>query len=399
MMKSYRFDIVVIGGFGHIGLPFGIVFADAGLQVGLFDIDHSKRKLIESGQMPFLEEGAESLLRRVIGKSLHIVDSLEAVSESDSVVITIGTPVDEYLNPRVLPILKLAEDLRPHLRDGHHIILRSTVYPSTSRRIFDFFTNHGLNVNLSFCPERIVQGRAIQEIRQFPPIVSGFTREAIARSEALFSRLNAKTITVSVEEAEFAKLFSNAWRYIRFAAANQFYMMAAAHGANFDRIRNAMMKDYDRASDFPAPGFAAGPCLLKDTLQLSAFHQGNFQLGQAAMLVNEGLPNFLVDMLRGRCGRDFQKMRMGVLGMAFKADTDDIRDSLSYKLVKILRFHGVDVYCSDEYVQDPTFIPKEKLIQMCDVIIVGVPHSGYDGLRIPEKTIVIDLWNVTQRPE
>jgi UDP-N-acetyl-D-mannosaminuronic acid dehydrogenase len=157
-----------------------------------------------------------------------------------------------------------------------------------------------------------------------------------------------------------------------------------------------MTCNYERAQDFPRPGFAAGPCLLKDTLQLAAFHGNNFQLGHAAMMVNEGLPNFLVNNLRQDLKLELAGLRVGILGMAFKADIDDIRDSLSYKLAKVLRFHGAEVSCSDEFVRDPVFVSKEQLVAACPVIIVGVPHSAYRELAVPPTTHLVDLWGVTR---
>jgi UDP-N-acetyl-D-mannosaminuronic acid dehydrogenase len=182
-------------------------------------------------------------------------------------------------------------------------------------------------------------------------------------------------------------LFNNAWRYIQFAAANQFYMITESIGVDFNRVRKAMVDGYGRAATLPSAGFAAGPCLLKDTMQLAAFNVNGFSLGQAAIGINEGLPNFIVENLKRRY--KLEETKVGILGMAFKADIDDIRDSLSYKLGKVLRFHGADVSYSDEFAKNPTFISKEQL-----VVIVGVPHSAYRTLVIPDHVEVVDLWGV-----
>lgn len=394
-MTGLRYDILIIGGFGHVGLPLGIVLADAGFRVALYDIDQSKRAGIEAGQMPFMEHDAEPALKRVIGKTLHVAGSLAEVSESETVIVTIGTPVDEYLNPKTRPILDLAEQLTKYLRPQHCLILRSTVYPGTTENLHEFFKRHGLTVHIACCPERIVQGNAVCELPKLPQVISGATPEALHRAEKLFARLGVETIAVSVKEAELVKLFSNAWRYIQFAITNQFYMIATEQGADYDRIHYAMTHDYDRASDFPRPGFSAGPCLLKDTLQLAAFYGNHFQLGHAAMMVNEGLPNFIVDYLRHRIGIDLNNRRVGILGIAFKPDIDDTRDSLSFKLAKILRFYGAIVVPSDEYAKDPTFVSKEEVLANCSIVIIGVPHSAYKGLEIPAETCLVDLWGVT----
>jgi UDP-N-acetyl-D-mannosaminuronic acid dehydrogenase len=393
------FDVLIVGGFGHVGLPFGIALADAGVQVALYDRDQRSRPVIESGHMPFVEYDAEPPLRRTLGRTLHIADDIRAAAAATCVVVTIGTPLDAHQNPALLPILDVAGELLPHLRPGHHVILRSTVYPGTSRRVNEFYASRRARVHLAFCPERVVQGYAVRELGKLPQIVAGFTEPAVAHAHALFRRLGVETVEVTVQEAELAKLFSNAWRYIQFAIANQFYMIATESGADFERVHRAMTYGYDRAHEFPKPGFAAGPCLLKDTLQLSAFHRGNFMLGQAAMLINEGLPSFIVDTLRHDARVDFARMRVGVLGMAFKGDVDDVRDSLSFKLVKILRFHGAFVVCSDEFVGDPSYVGKEEILATCPVVIVAVPHSAYRQLTIPSGVEVIDLWGVVRPTE
>jgi UDP-N-acetyl-D-mannosaminuronic acid dehydrogenase len=249
-------------------------------------------------------------------------------------------------------------------------------------------------VHLAYCPERIVQGFAMRELRKLTQIVSGCTDEAVVAARELFEALGVTTITVAVGEAELAKLFSNAWRYIQFAIANQFFMIATEYGADYDRIYHAMTHQYERARDIPRPGFAAGPCLLKDTLQLAAFYDNHFQLGHAAMMINEGLPSFLVNHLKEVRGVNLLGARVGVLGMTFKADIDDVRDALSYKLVKILTFHGAQVVCSDEYVRDPSFVSKEEIVASCPTVIVGVPHAAYRTLSMPAGTCVVDLWNV-----
>lgn len=369
MTIDCRYDILIVGGYGHVGLPLGIALADAEFQVALYDIDKTRENLIMAGMMPFLEHDAEM---------------------ADTVIITIGTPVDEYLNPKLLPMLNLGEQLALYLRPGHHVMLRSTVYPGTSQRLNDFFEEHGIGLHFSFCPERLAQGYAIRELRRLPQIISGFSEEAVERSGALFARLGLQTIVISVKEAELVKLFSNAWRYIQFATANQFYMMATEAGTDFTHLHHAMTCGYERAQDFPTAGFTAGPCLLKDTMQLSAFYQNNFLLGHAAMLINEGLPSFIVNQLQKT--HDLWGEVVGILGMAFKADVDDIRDSLSYKLGKLLRFHGAKVLYSDEFVNDPTFISKEELIARSSIVILGAPHSIYRTLSIPERVHLIDVW-------
>lgn len=386
-----KYDLVIAGGLGHVGLPLGLVFAQKGKRVCLFDNDVRKAQMVKNGKMPFIEYGAEEILSSVLqsGK-LDISLSPASVANACFVIIAIGTPVDEYLNPKTRTFLEFILKLKPHLSKNQTIIIRSTVYPRTCQQVLKIIG--GEEWQLAYCPERIIQGYAVKELRELPQIVAGMTEEARENAAELFGLISPKIIKTSVAEAELIKLFSNAWRYIQFAVTNQFYMISEKFDIDYNNVRKAMTEGYGRAALLPSAGFAAGPCLLKDTMQLAAFSSNNFLLGHAAMMINEGLPNFIVEQLKKT--HDFSQTTVGILGMAFKADIDDIRDSLSYKLGKILRFHGAEVVYSDEFVKDPTFVSKEKLIALCKIIIVGVPHSNYRQLSIPPGKEVVDLWGV-----
>ena len=390
--KAY--DVVIIGGLGHVGLPLGLVLAEKGLKVCLYDKDLKNAELVKNGVMPFIDYGAESILKKLIKKkdALTISTDIGEVSNARYVIIAIGTPVDEYLNPNVRIFLELFSGIKEYLRKNQTIIIRSTIYPRTCQQIIKII---GKGMQLAYCPERIAQGYAIRELKKLPQLVAGITPKAQNNAAKLFSLIAPKVIKTSMENAELAKLFSNAWRYIEFSIANQFYMIASDFNLDFNRIRQVMIDGYGRAYDIPTAGFTAGPCLLKDTMQLAAFNNNNFFLGHAAMMVNEGLPNYIVENLRNQY--NISKKKIGILGMAFKADIDDTRDSLSFKLGKILRFHGVKVFYSDEYAKDPTFISKKQLVKTCDIIIVGVPHSAYKKIKFPDKVIIIDLWGITNR--
>ena len=394
-LTGETYDVVIVGGLGHVGLPLGLVFADKKLSVCLYDIDKKKSELVRKGKMPFIEYSAHAILKKVI-KNGKLTVSLDAksISKAKYVIVTIGTPVDEYLNPKTRVFLEFFENIKTNLSPRQIIIIRSTVYPRTCQQVLNLL-GKDKGWSIAYCPERIVQGHSIKELRELPQIVAGLSETAIVEASKLFSMISPRIIKTSMGEAELVKLFSNAWRYIQFAVANQFYMISHNFGVDYDKVRYAMREGYKRAHSLPSAGFAAGPCLLKDTMQLSAFNSNNFLLGHAAMMVNEGLPNFLVEEL----SKDFDlsKAKVGILGMAFKADIDDIRDSLSFKLGKILRFHGAKIYYSDEHAKNPDFVSKEELIKSCDVVIVAVPHSAYKNMSIPKNIKVIDLWGVTKK--
>ena len=215
-------------------------------------------------------------------------------------MIVIGTPVDEHLNPDPGAVTRALLACDDHFRDGQLIILRSTVFPGVTAAVERHLTERGLDVDVTFCPERIAEGHAMTELFELPQIIGSRTERAAERASALFRTMTDSVVHVSPEEAELAKLFTNAWRYVKFATANQFFMMANDFGLDFERIRAAVTFEYPRAADMPSPGFAAGPCLLKDTMQLAAFTNNTFVLGHSAMLVNEGLPLYVVSRLEQR---------------------------------------------------------------------------------------------------
>ena len=386
-------DVCVVGGAGRVGLPLALVLADSGLKTLILDINETALKAIADGNMPFLEEGGDALLRKVheAGR-LAVSSEAKNVARAAIIVLTIGTPVDEFHNPNLSVLTRCLDQLIPHLRDPQVIILRSTVAPGTTDFIDGYLQTRGKKMGLAFCPERVVQGRAIEEICTLPQLVSGTSPEAVAAARDLFCKIAPEVVEMTPLEAEFAKLVCNAFRYMQFAATNQLYMVVESAGLDYSDLLSKMKRDYPRMESIPGPGFAAGPCLMKDTMQLFAFNKHNFVLGQMAMTINEGLPNFIVEQLARRF--DLRKKRIGILGMAFKAESDDIRDSLSYKLGKLLRFHGAQVFYSDEYAKDPTFISKEDLVARSEIVIVGAAHNAYRELHIPAKTEVVDLWKV-----
>jgi UDP-N-acetyl-D-mannosaminuronic acid dehydrogenase len=391
-MTSKMLDLIIVGGLGHVGLPLGLLFADSGLRVGALDLDEKKKNLVRKGVMPFVEHGAEPILQKVLNKNLLIVDDLREISHARGIVVTVGTPVDEYLTPQLFVMSKVAESLLPYLQPQQHVILRSTVYPGTTERLFDLFRSRGRQIHVSFCPERIVQGHAVRELRELPHIISSLTPEGLSFCREIFSKLYPKIVEVGVREAELTKLFANAWRYIGFAAANQFYMMAQDHHADIREIYRALTEDYPRGQDVPRPGFTAGPCLLKDTMQLCSFYSRHSNLGYTAMQINEGLPGYCIEKIRQKY--DLKNKKVGLLGMAFKADVDDIRDSLSFKLRKLLGFHGADVLCTDEYILSPEFLPLEQVLHEADLFIVATPHRKYKALVFPENKAVFNIWDL-----
>jgi UDP-N-acetyl-D-mannosaminuronic acid dehydrogenase len=385
-------DVVVIGGCGHVGLPLAIAFASRGARVGIFDISEASVALVNSAKMPFAEPGATPALERAVAEGrLEASTDPAIVGSAEHVIVVIGTPVGEHLEPDQAAIPNALAGCADHLASGQLVILRSTVYPGVTARVEKMVAGLGIELDVAFCPERIAEGKAMTELFELPQIVSSRSSRGLDRASKLFTLLTPTLVPMTPEEAELAKLFTNVWRYIKFATANQLYMMANDRGLDFERIRQGLMMDYPRAADMPGAGFAAGPCLFKDTMQLAAFNNNNFALGHTAMTINEGLPLYLVARLEQRF--ELAALTVGILGMAFKGGSDDIRSSLSYKLKRLLAFKAERVLCADPYVTtDPDLRPLTEVISEADLLIIAAPHPEYAGLQTAKP--VADIWNV-----
>ena len=377
-----------------MGLPLAITFADCGLKTVIYDINEKAVARVARGEMPFLERGASPKLKKTLkNRKLLVSDNPRIISESEHIIIIIGTPIDEFLNPRLQDIHRTLKELQKYLKSGQTIILRSTIYPGTTRLVKNLVKNK--NIKVAFAPERVAQGYAIKELKALPQIVSGVDKASELSAQKLFKKIAKDVIVLTPEEAELAKLMTNAWRYIQFAVANQFFTIAEGRGLDFYKIFHAIKYKYPRTADFPSPGFSAGPCLFKDTMQIAAFAENSFFLGHAAMLINEGLPNFIIKQLKEKY--DLRKKTVGILGMAFKGDSDDRRDSLSYKLKKALEVEAKEVLCTDVYIKEPGFEDLKTVLVKSDIVILGAPHKEYRKLKFRPGQKAVDIWNYWQK--
>jgi UDP-N-acetyl-D-mannosaminuronic acid dehydrogenase len=390
-MSAGPLDLVVLGGGGHVGLPLSLAFAAAGLRVGIYDTNEATLEKIARCEMPFMENGADELLRELMPTGrIELSRHGDIIGRADQLIVVVGTPVDEFLGPSMTVFERTVDQIAPHLREGTLVVLRSTVYPGTTAYVAQNLEARGCPADVVFCPERIAEGHALEELKTLPQIIGADTDASAARATALFQRLAPTVIRTTTKEAELAKLFTNTWRYMKFAVANQFFMIAHQAGVDYDNVLRAIRHEYPRAADLPGPGFAAGPCLFKDAMQLSAFTSDHFPMGQAAMQVNEGLPAYIVQALERRYGT-LRGKTVGILGMAFKAESDDSRAALSYKLRKLLSWAGAHVACADPYVRDDRLVPADQVVRESDIVILGVPHRAYRELEIGGKDVV-DIW-------
>lgn len=386
-LKNFKKNICIVGGLGHVGLPLGISFASKGFVVNLLDRNLSNKSKVLNGKMPFIEYGAEKLLKKY-KSNLNISNNYNIIKKSKYVIVCVGTPVDKKDIPQVRNFLNVIRKINKFLCLDQHLIIRSSVYPGTLKKIKNILKNTN---NLTYCPERIAQGYAIKELPHLTQIISGNNKLTLKEISKIFKKICKKIIICSFEEAEFIKLFSNTYRYINFSISNQFYMMSRKIGLDFHKMRRLMKIGYIRNSNIPSPGFTAGPCLHKDTIQLSHYFKHHFPLGKSAKMINENLPNFLVEELKKDF--DLKKIKLGILGISFKANVDDIRDSLSIKLINLLKPLCRKIYIHDPFVKNLTNINLKELLKLSDIIIIATPHDLFKSIKIPSNKKIIDIWN------
>ena len=391
-MKINRKEICIIGGAGHVGFPLGLVFAKKNFKVNLIDKNKAYLSKIDKGIPPFLEEDAKKLLKTCIKKKKLFTNyDYKPIKRSKFILICIGTPINRSLRPKVKEFLSFFYFLKKLINKSQIVVIRSSIFPGVFNKVCKILEKK--NHNIVYCPERIVQGKSIEELPKLPQILAGQNKFSINETKKLFNKITKKIIVTTVLEAELIKLFSNANRYINFSIANQLFMICREHNLDYTKIRKIMRDGYERNINLPTAGFTAGPCLLKDTMQLSSFYKQRFSLGHAAMNVNESMPNFILKKVKKI--KNIKNKRIGVLGVAFKAETDDIRDSLAIKLIKLLKNSGLKVLQSDEYHLSKNNIKKEKLLRLSDIIIIAAPHKAYKKIKVKKGKTLIDIWGLT----
>ena len=383
--------ISIIGGAGHVGFPLGLAFANKNLNVNLIDLDNKSLNLIKSGIPPFYEIGAKKILKKCLNNNrISFSKNLSSIKKSKFIIVCIGTPINKNLKPQTKQFFNFFSSLFQHVKKEQIIIIRSSVFPGIVNKIFKKYGK--INDNISYCPERIVQSKALVELPNLPQIVSGITKKSIKESSNLFKKICKKILISNIREAELIKLFSNTNRYINFAIANQLYLICDKYNVNFKNVRDLMRLGYERNLNLPSSGFSAGPCLLKDTMQLSSFYKGNFELGLASMKVNESMVDLVIKKIKKI--KNFKRKTIGILGITFKAETDDTRDSLSLSLIKKLKRIKLKVIYTDVYYKDKYCYDLKSLMKKSDIIILGAPHNKYKTIKVPKNKNLIDIWGV-----
>ncbi len=383
--------ICIIGGAGHIGLPLALKFSEKNFLVDVIDINKKIIDDLNKSIFPFYEKGGKQILNKSLKrKKITFSTDYTNVSKADFIIITVGTPLIAN-KPSLKEVFEVFKQINIFLNKNQSIILRSTVFPGATRKIYKKLLKINKNIGLSYCPERVAQGKSIEEISKLTQIVSSNSPHEEKKVSNLFREICNNVVISSYEEAEFIKLFSNAWRYIKFAAANEFYMLCKNKNLNFHRIHNLMTVDYPRNAGLPTQGFAAGPCLPKDAVQLNVSDKNTSKLLKNSYIINENLPNFFVKDLKKKI--DIKGKKIGVLGTAFKSEIDDERDSLSIKLINILKKNGAKVICNDPYIINESYKSINYIKKNCKIIFIATPHSVYKNLKFSNNNIIIDCWD------
>jgi UDP-N-acetyl-D-mannosaminuronic acid dehydrogenase len=384
--------ISVVGGGGRVGLPLSLVLASAGHQVVIIDSNESRVNLINNRTMPFVEEHSNEIIQSLPIDQLVASTENLSIEKSDVCILIIGTPVLDDGTPSVDTLFELVKTIIPYLNETKLLLLRSTVYPGVTQKLKSLLSEAKLEIEVTYCPERIAEGRAIYELKSLPQIIGADSDSAYIKAKEIFNDITPKIIRTTIKEAELCKLFANAYRYINFAIANEFFEICQENDLNWDNVWFALKEDYPRAQGLPTPGFAAGPCLVKDTQQLDYFFKNKFELGKSALRINEHLPDYVVNILKSKF--DLKQKKVGILGMTFKGDVDDFRSSLSFRLKHLLEKEVLEIYCSDAILQKDYFVSLEFLIENSDIIIISTPHKSYGNILT--KKPLIDLWRVSK---
>ena len=396
----YYMQTISIIGIGRVGLPLALAFAQKGCKVYGVDVNEEHIAKVNSGEMPFIEEGAQPLLNQYIGTSFFAtIDLPQAVQASDVIILTLGTPVDEHLNPIFDQLESALKTMMPYLKEGHLIVLRSTVSPGTTEHIQRLIQREtrflvGRDIFLAFCPERIAQGKSLDEIYTLPQIVGGVDPQSGEKASSLFKLLTPDVLVSDARSCELGKLYCNMYRYINFAIANEFMMIAQQHERDIYEVLRLVNTGYKRGG-LKQPGFTAGPCLYKDGFFF--VNKTPFaELITTAWKINESVPAYLIEQIKLQ--KNLQNAKVVILGLSFKKNIDDNRNSLSYKAKKIFLAQGAQVTLHDPFLKDA---PLNDVLRDADVVLLAMNHDVYASLSLEMLKglvrggcIVCDIWNL-----
>jgi len=411
---------VCIFGMGYVGLTLATVMADVGFDVLGLEIREDVLLSLLAGNPHFFEPGLTERLRKNIEKgSMHFEKNLPADSRTNVYIITVGTPLDAKKKPRMDMVESVSREVSKHLKEGDLVVMRSTVKIGTTQNIVKPILNaSGVSYDLAFCPERTLEGQALEELRHLPQIVGGVTPQATVRATQLFQFITSTVVRVrDAETAEMIKLVDNAQRDVQFAYSNEVARMCDAVGISAAEVIRAGKLGYPR-TNLPMPGPVGGPCLEKDSHILA---DGLRELGitpditVAARSLNERLPDDVVGRFAGilrKIDNFPEHPVISLMGIAFKGRpaTDDLRGTMARPI-----FYALQKYFPHAYFRgyDPVVSQKdirafgleacdtiEKAVKGANLVLILNNHAQFGSMPIETLAGMLarpgffyDFWN------
>ncbi len=419
-----REAIVGVIGLGYVGLPLAKGFASKGFRVIGIDLDERKVRAINQGQSYLRDIGSEEIAALVRDGKLQATTDYRAAREADALFICVPTPFDRWRTPDLSFVEGAARSLAPHLRRGHLVILQSTTYPGTTEELVrPILERSGLKAgedfHLAFSPERINPGDRVHTVENTPKVVGGITSRCTELAALLLSQLCPQVHRVSSPRvAEMTKLLENIFRSVNIALVNEMALLCERMGIDvWEVIEAASTKPFGFMPFYPGPG-VGGHCIPVDPFYLAwkareyDFHTRFIEL---AAEVNEAMPYHVVELVDRALeshGKTIKGSRILVLGVAFKKDVDDPRNSPAERVIELLLSKGAEVEYNDPYI--PRFeaggnvFNRRKVVlnsrpldsealRQADCVLILAAHSPYDFRRIVEEArLVVDTVNATR---
>ncbi|MDQ2910608.1 MAG: nucleotide sugar dehydrogenase [Actinomycetota bacterium] len=408
-----RREIAIVGA-GYVGVPLAKVFADAGRSVVLVDVQAGRVAQLNRGESYIEDVTSEELKRHVDEGRLSATTDYDALRETDAILIALPTPLSHQREPDLSIVLRAAADIAPRLRKGHLVVLESTTYPGTTReQLKPILEESGLKAgedfHLAFSPERVDPGRTDFTTRNTPKLVGGLTEESTARAVELYESAVDEVVPVSSPEAaEMSKLLENIFRSVNIALVNELAQLCDRMGLDvWEIVEAASTKPFGFMSFKPGPGLG-GHCLPVDPFYLAwKAREYDFytEFIELAGKVNANMPYFCRSLISQALNHGAQRSLSGsnvlVLGVSYKADVADTRESPALKLIELLRNAGAKIAYHDPHVPE---LPEQGLTSQplepgaYDCVAVVTAHSSIDYERlVADAKVVVDLRNATGR--
>lgn len=400
-------------GLGRLGLPVAIKFASRHVHVIGLDINEALLKSVSSGLMPFKEENTQTFLREALKeKTFEVTSDVKKFGNADVIIICTDISLDDQIRPDFSPLLNAIKTLKPVMREGQLIIIRSTLAPGTLVNVIKPFIEEqtscivGTDLFLAVCPERVLEGRVMDELGELPEIIGGIDSASSDLAGEVFKNLGneKKVVIMDSTSAELAKLFSNVYRYVRFALANEYALLAEQYGVDAHRIISLLNKDYPRG-EIALPGPCGGPHFFKDgyfLLENVAFN--DFILN--AWKLNENIPVYIMKRLKERFkekGRSLMNAKVGILGVAYKAEIDDTRQAPAMRLMEILKREGARVYAFDPFCSSDGL---DTVLNDADAVVLMTNHEAFRDItpqyakkHAKKQCVFIDSWGMWNKED